>query len=298
MGWVPTNPKFDHVAVAAIFTRVGEYFEYTEQLWELLAVVETAFQGIEFAHMVRVRAKQQARDWSVAEELQNRVFAARLEQARKISDEDYSRLNANSLLGLWGASEAAIEDIAALWFQAQNESLDSRELDRIKVPLGEFIRLNGADRARFVVRELQRSQASDARMGVGQFESMLAPLGLGGDVRDDTRRELLFAQQARHLIAHRGGIVDARFLETCNWLGLSAGDRLQIGRDQFMTFKAALCDYISSLASRVEIVTSQNSFYRQLFAEFRKRFPSADSLYAPETVALWRDSHGAAQASE
>ena len=67
----------------------------------------------------------------------------------------------------------------------------------------------------------------------------------------------------------------------------------EIGRNQFLNVKAALSEYVSLLGLRVEHVTSSSdSFFRELFAQFRKAHPTAGVLYAPESVALWRLERG------
>lgn len=133
-----------------------------------------------------------------------------VQQARtiaKMAEEElqgeFPLVNAHTLVGLWGAFEAAIDDLVVTWFVNEPNRLKHERLRRIKVSV-ELLVSDSEDRARFIVLEYLRSVGGDLKVGIGRSESLLELIDLTGPIDDDLRRTLLETQQVRNLYAHRG----------------------------------------------------------------------------------------------
>jgi len=78
---------------------------------------------------------------------------------------------------------------------------------RIRVPVGEYERLDGEDRMRYL-------------------------LGIAPAVDDEIRRDLYELAAIRNAIVHRAKLADSRLLSLCPWLPYKDGDALNVSRDQ------------------------------------------------------------------
>ncbi|WP_374611469.1 hypothetical protein [Gordonia sp. (in: high G+C Gram-positive bacteria)] len=151
--------------------------------------------------------------------------------AHREIDADYPVLHAHTLLGLWGALERLIEDIFITSILYEPSLLAHERLSRVKL-LVDVILGSGEDRANAILAEFIRTIGADQKKGVGQFEALLKPVLLDGQVPRVVRDSVLLAQQIRHVWAHRGGVADAKFVESCSSRA-SVGDKLLIGSSEF-----------------------------------------------------------------
>ena len=138
------------------------------------------------------------------------------------------------------------------------EILAAPALAKVKVPIA-LLDANADDRHLLAVREIQHQASANLSRGVGQFESVLAAVGLGGGAPSSIRRVLLFAQQARHVIAHRGGRVDDRFLSACPEDGFELGERVLLNHDHFALIRTAMIGYVALLADRSRVANGESA---------------------------------------
>jgi hypothetical protein len=169
-------------------------------------------------------------------------------RARRDIDEDFPLLRGHALVGLWGAFEAFHEDLAVEWVRARPSALGRAVVMSLSVPLGEYEALDEVDRAVYLVRLLKRESNLDRQPGLGQFLPMLKQVGIFGSVDDDVRREVVEFQQARHVWAHRGGLIDERFAELCPWrTDLTVGSRLHLTHEDFFRLTGAASTYVGGV---------------------------------------------------
>lgn len=175
------------------------------------------------------------------------------ENLRREIENDFPLLHANALVGLWGALEACINDLCLLWLQC----MDRRELgDALKgnrVKLGEYLSLEEEDRWLWILDQLQRSDGGSLRAGIGQFESILKPLGVSPPVDDAVRTTLFRIKAMRNLYAHRAGRADAKFLK--EWPGHPASvgkvvvptaNQIVAGYTAMVLYVEAICESMHS----------------------------------------------------
>lgn len=170
------------------------------------------------------------------------------EQAKKEIDAGFATLHAHSLLGLWGALECLIEDIFKASIRADMSLLTSSAFSKIKLPLDILFGPDGA-REEAVLLELVRSTSSEKSVGITQFERILNPIGLGGEVPMKIKDAVFRAQQIRHVWAHRGGIADAAFVARCPDRA-QIGDKLTMDSTEFLHLMHGLHMYGWVIANR------------------------------------------------
>jgi hypothetical protein len=148
-----------------------------------------------------------------------------------------------TLVGFWGAFEAAIEDLVLGIISNEPTFLRAEPFSKVKIPLAEFEALTKDDRMRLLLRELQRLLRSDQRGGVNSFEMILDSVNLSGVVAEEIKKAIWEMHHVRNLIVHRGSCVDRTFAESCPELGLKVGDRMKASRRQVAHYVASLLEY-------------------------------------------------------
>jgi len=171
--------------------------------------------------------------------------------ARREIRSDFPLLHGHAVVSTWSAIEAAVEDVAVavLLYDPRAQSLDA--IGRVKLSVGDFARLNEEQRARAILRDVQRSLGAEQRLGINAFEVVLTSVGFSGAVDKGVARSILELQQLRHIIVHRASVADRRFVEICPWLRTKVGQRIRITEKQFETLAIAAIAYLRIVADRV-----------------------------------------------
>lgn len=171
--------------------------------------------------------------------------------AAKECDTHFPLLHEFTLVGMWGAFEAAIEDLVVAILCNEPELLRADPFSKIRIPLADFETLEREDRMRILLRELQRSFRSDQRQGVKAFESILGTVALSGEVKPADREGIWEMNHARNVIVHRGSCADRTFVAACPKLGLKIGDRIQITDHLLGRYVGSLGRYAVEIIYRI-----------------------------------------------
>lgn len=147
------------------------------------------------------------------EDFANTSIGRMSESAQREVESGFPLLYANSLIGLWGALEACIDDLCVLFLQCMDRQRLGKVLGATRVRIGEYFGLEDEDRWLWLLAQLQKSDASSLKAGIGQFESFLKPLGISPQVDQGVRTTLFRIKAMRNLYAHRAGRADARFIQ-------------------------------------------------------------------------------------
>lgn len=231
------------------------YSEEADRLRHLTiqGIESLSHQGRLAAAVARVEAFDSGNEsWSEQDDAHVQKARAIAEMAKEELEGEFPLVNAHTLVGLWGAFEALLDDLVVSWFVNEPDRFMHERIRRMKVPV-ELLVSDNEDRARFIVLEYLRSIGGDLKVGIGRSESLLELIDLAGPVDGDLRRSLLEAHQVRNLYAHRGGIVDQRFAEKCPWIGAVVGLRFRINNSMFDRYKRSLEDYVLLVINRMRI---------------------------------------------
>jgi hypothetical protein len=170
--------------------------------------------------------------------------------AKKEIEEGFPLLCAHSLVGLWGAFEAAVDDFLATWLEAHPAKLTDAESIRLRVSASDLLVPIEQDRIRLVLAELARSLSVEARIGTSRFEAMLSRVGLSGEVPETVRRQVFEMQQVRHIWAHRGGRPDEVFQNRCPWMEPDPNGRITVDVERLNNYGAATVQYAINVENR------------------------------------------------
>jgi hypothetical protein len=183
---------------------------------------------------------------------------ASLERAKKDAefaanecDTGFPLLHDFTLVGMWGAFEAAIEDVVVAILSNEPQLLRADPLAKIRIPLAEFETLEKEDRMRILLRELQRTLRSDQKQGVTGFEAVLGAVGLSGKIKSEVSEGIWEMHHARNVIVHRRSCADRTFIAACPKLGVRIGDRISINHDLLGRYVNSLAAYATEIIYRI-----------------------------------------------
>jgi hypothetical protein len=186
------------------------------------------------------------------------------ELAKSEIENDFPLAHSAAIMGVWGALEAMVEDLAICWMMYNPSVLDEPKVAKIKGPLVEFQKMSEEDRLRFLVAELQRDLGSEFKGGANKFESLLGAIGLGGPVDKRVKDVIFEAQNLRNLFAHRGGVADSRFISKCPHLKYSVGDSVRIGYGHYWHILNGLLMYDMIVMNRCRVIDGSPPFTGEL----------------------------------
>lgn len=151
---------------------------------------------------------------------------------------------------LWSILETLVYDLVLEELQHPERWMATKPFSNYKVSLADFMTMTREEQIEALAREYKHMQGADRQIGVGRLESMLNPISLGGGVDDEVKRALLELSQVRNVIVHRLGIVDARLVTNCPWLGLRVGQALMLKNDDYWIYAGATLYYILEVRQR------------------------------------------------
>lgn len=142
---------------------------------------------------------------------------------------DFPLLHSRCSVSVWSILETFVEDVSVTWFQNRTEVWDLEILEKVRMPIAVYERLQGEDRARHVVGEIYRHLGADLKTGLGHLNALLTLLELAPDVGPNVTKALHELCQVRNAIVHRGGRADRRLLDSCPYLPWKVGEPIRIG---------------------------------------------------------------------
>jgi len=170
--------------------------------------------------------------------------------SREVRD-GFPLLHQQATILLYSALEATVKDLLTAWITNRPDALEIEKIQKIKVPIAEFIRQDSEHQSMTILHALERETDAPLKSGVGRFEALLKVFGLDGPVPDEVRKNLQELAHVRHTIVHHRARADARLIENCPWLGLKEGDVIIVKHDDWSRYRSASLKYITELVCRV-----------------------------------------------
>lgn len=174
----------------------------------------------------------------------------RVELAKEEEKNDFPLLHAHTLVSVWSALEAGIQDLLVLVLLNDDKAISQESLSKIKVGVAEFIALDDIERARLLVNELYRNVRADQKQGVNQFESVLSFFDLDGEISDNVQRDIFELQQLRHVLVHRAGVADRLLTKRCPWMGVEVGQKVRIDHTKYLELLKSTTAYFWMVTRR------------------------------------------------
>jgi hypothetical protein len=171
--------------------------------------------------------------------------------ARHEIETDFPFLHSQAAVLLWSALEELTESVVAKAITKEPSFLRREPWSSLRIRVGDYESIDGQERAYFLVDLLRNSVGASFRKGVGRFESLLAAIGCGGSVPNDTSDTLFELQQVRNLIVHNRGIVDQPLAKSCPWLNLTPGEELTITSGKYIRYATEVVNYAGHIKQRI-----------------------------------------------
>jgi len=229
-----------------------DFVAYTERLGQIVHLSVTGISALRgIPRVVEVLAKVQDKSGDPQSQAAFARAKKEAELAQQEIDEGFPVLHAQAVIALWSALEAAVRVFVARWLQHHNAAMEVEAVQKLRVRIGEYERLEGEDRFFYILDRLEQELSASLRSGVTRFETILEPFGLSGGVEDEVRRNVFELNHVRNVLVHRSGVADRRLVEACPWLGLSAGDPVKIDHRTYERYLGAVMNYDIELIARV-----------------------------------------------
>jgi hypothetical protein len=229
--------------------------DLTADIGHLSQILDMSIRGISMFQAMpqMVAAVAKARDRSEHQDTANKLANAEQHAAfaRREIENGFPVLHANTALAVWSHLEAGVRLFLARWLEHEKTAFDLDAVQRLKVKIGEYERLQGEDRYFYIVDRLEQEVSAPLKCGINRFESVLDPFGLSGKVDADVQRDLFELNQVRNCLMHRAGRVDRRFVEACPWLGLEVVQPLKVTPDATRRYISSVLLYATELVCRV-----------------------------------------------
>ncbi len=149
----------------------------------------------------------------------------------------------------WTVIEAAVRD-RARDLLADDRVWRVEALQRLEGPLVPFA-LQSREEQIEKLLDMMTAPGDGRTPGVGAFEPLLHRLGLVGSVEDEVRRALFELGELRHVVVHRNGLADKRYLERIRGASLRVGDPVVIEWSRFRGYLRAAVWYFLEIERRV-----------------------------------------------
>ena len=153
---------------------------------------------------------------------------------------------------LWSLLEALVDDLVIESLKDPSQCKDQALLSRLKGPLLEFRNASADDQAEYLAETLKQTVEAALKQGVGKFESILDPVGLGGGIADPVRKCLVELRHVRNAIVHRCGKADRKLIDACPWLQLARGDQVSLNGREFHRYTIAGYWYLIEIKRRYQ----------------------------------------------
>jgi hypothetical protein len=246
----------DREGIAWLRGPFGQYVKYLRDTHKLIVLATLGISRMERDAQLEeslvnydlvvsgIKEPSEEQNLRIAEAKERAAFA------KKEIKEGFPLLCAHSLVGLWGAFEAAVDDFLSIWLEAHPANLTEAGSIRLRVSASDLLVPIEQDRVRLVLAELARSLSVEARIGASRFEAILSRVGLSGEVPETVRHQILEMQQVRHIWAHRGGRPDGVFQSRCPWMEPDPNGRIKVDVERLNNYGAATVQYAIDVENR------------------------------------------------
>jgi hypothetical protein len=238
------------------------FTESLESLELLMQIVEVSARGISVLRgmpkIVQVLAEVKGKS-------DDPDASKRLERAQKEADlasaevaKNFPVLHGFAVVSLWSWMEHFVKGLVALWLMRRRDALDVPAVQRLRVRLGEYLQLQKAEQAQFLVELLEQELASPLKQGATRFDSLLEVFGLSFPLPDGCGKVLFELQQVRNAIAHRNGRADRRLRSHCPWLKLKVNQAIHVDQKMLSAYSEAAGQFLLALLYHVGDIYSLN----------------------------------------
>lgn len=238
---------------------ITDFFSKINRLSRTLSLSIRGLRSVEHAPTM-IRALHETEHYAevpTPEATRARELAAAEDDAAFARSEalaDFPILHEQALFSLWGLLEEFVKTYVAKCITKEPEHIRSDFFAEKKVKIGEILFIDDDARAEFLVDLIERDTGASLKVGIGRFESLLAPIGMNGALDEAVRRSLMEMSQIRNCVAHRGGVADKKLTDSCPSLGFAMGHRINVTSTMWRNYQDAAAAYALEILQRVRLM--------------------------------------------
>jgi hypothetical protein len=190
------------------------------------------------------------------DERTSNLFNTFIETAQFESRTEYSTLHGWLLPALWSTLEHLIQNVLVdLLVYFPDKNWNRERVAKLKISIGDFRLKSEVDRAVYVIDAIERDISASHKKGINRFEELLKVFELHGSVPEPLKDSLFELSEKRHLLVHRRGIIDEKFVQSLPRFANEVGQPLRIRMDEMVDRFVSVIDYISLVRNRVSMQT-------------------------------------------
>lgn len=152
-----------------------------------------------------------------------------------------------SLLAVWGALEAFVEDFCKAVISSDPSVIEGSDIAKQRVTIDNLF-VSDEEKTDIIFKAIEGARGG--RGGTNQFESSLKFLSLDGKVPDRIGQAIYDAQKIRNVWAHKKGVADQQFVADAAHLGFTVGQRVPVLLEDFLKYVQAMMMYSFIVANR------------------------------------------------
>lgn len=222
--------------------------ESLDSLQQLTEIVEISAHGIGvlrgMPQLVKVLSEIEGSNQQPESEKELAHAQRQANLAKNEVEKNFPVLHGFAVVAIWSWLEHFVKGLVALWLIHRRDALEAPVFQKLKVRLGEYMRLQKSEQAQFLVELLEQELASPLKRGAARFETLLEPFGLSCPIPDGNGRIFFELQQVRNVIAHRNGRADRKFRSDCPWMNLKINQPVQVSAAMFQVYSSTACNFL------------------------------------------------------
>lgn len=159
---------------------------------------------------------------------------------------EFSSTFAHCVSTIWASLELLFRTLATQYLVHERGGWEQKEVGKKKIVLSAYHVLDDEGRALYAVDKIDEPRWAV----VSRFKHLFETLGLPHPSLDDSTKDILHElEQVRHLLAHRRGHADQKFLSACPGFdeGLAVGEPLRVTGRIYTRYNLAVFAYVHAL---------------------------------------------------
>ena len=161
------------------------------------------------------------------------------------------------IVRLYSVVEAAAH---ATFVAALARGLDADTSEKLLGAKGElvpFLRATDTERCEILRDRLMEDTKARHKPGLGRFETLFCAIAVpASTIPSIVFQTFLEFSETRHVIVHRNGLVDAKFLKCCPWINAVIGSDVPYSAQSYLRYSQAALWYLLDLDRRWKGVTA------------------------------------------
>lgn len=244
----------------------GPTIPFIDEVLELDKFVEVGLEGFGYAHVME-RVTDAIRGFAVRDGAashpvaDDKVYEKRKKRAQQLGEfaraeqkDGHRYLFGLAIVHLYSIVEAVVHATFSAAMARAKDADTPEVVLNLKGPLVPFLRASEGERLDILRERLLEQTGARHKPGLARFETLLQAIKFPSSViPGSVFQAFLEFSESRHVIVHRNGLIDRKFLQRCPWITsvpTPLGAKVPVSYRAFHVFSQAAIWYLMDLQRR------------------------------------------------